>query len=212
MQLTVSPERPAAKVRNPWLVVVPLAVASATAALQQSAMVPLLPTLPEALGTSVGAATWAFTASLLVGAVATPLLSRFGDMYGRRRVVLIALGLLVIGSVIGGVSTTLPGLLTARVLQGFSAALIPLSIGLAREALPRHQLATGIGVLSATLGFGSGGGMILAGVAGGYRAVFWVTGAVALVITVVVALLVREPAPPPAGGPTCPAPSCSPSP
>ncbi|WP_433516439.1 MFS transporter [Nonomuraea sp. CA-143628] len=184
------------QVRSPWPAVVALAFAASIAALQNTAVVPLLPVLQRELHTSLSAVSWTLTLSLLVGAVSTPLLSRFGDMYGRRPMILGALTLLVIGSVIGGLATSLPWLLLGRVLQGFVAALVPLAIGVVRDLLPRQQLATGIGVLSATMGFGSGGGMILAGLASGdYHAVFWITGAITVVAAVIVAFLVRDRAP-----------------
>jgi MFS family permease len=200
---TTSPPQTAQ--RAPWPIVAVLACAAATAALQQSAVLPLLPRLQRDLHTSVTAVTWVLTVSLLVGAVATPLLSRFGDMYGRRPMVLAALGLLVAGSIVAGLATSLPVLIVARVLQGTSAALVPLAIAVARDVLPRHHLATGIGVLSATMGVGFGGGMILAGlVSGEYRMVFWTTGALAAVVFVFAAVLVRDTAAPARSRPDVP--------
>jgi MFS family permease len=176
--------------------VVSLAFAASIAALQNTAVVPLLPVLQRELGTSLAAVTWTLTLSLLVAAVATPLLSRFGDMYGRRRMILAALALLVASSVVAALATSLGWLLVARVLQGSVAALVPLSIGVVRDVLPRRQLATGIGVLSATMGFGGGGGMILAGLAAGdWHLVFWITGGITLVAAIVVAFLVHDRAP-----------------
>ncbi|MEQ4717811.1 MFS transporter [Nonomuraea sp. B19D2] len=182
--------------RNPWPAVVSLSFAASIAALQNTAVVPLLPVLQRELHASLSAVSWTLTLSLLVAAVATPLLSRFGDMYGRRPMILGALALLVVGSVMAALATSLTWLMVARVLQGAVAALVPLSIGVARDLLPREQLATGIGVISATMGFGSGGGMILAGLASGdYHMVFWITGGISLVAMVIVAFLVRDGAP-----------------
>ncbi|MEV0828026.1 MFS transporter [Nonomuraea rubra] len=202
MATVVVPASRATTSRNPWPAVISLAFAASIAALQNTAVVPLLPVLQRELNTSLSAVSWTLTLSLLVGAVSTPLLSRFGDMYGRRRMILAALTLLVIGSVMAALATSLTWLIVARVLQGFVSALVPLSIGVVRDSLPRQQLATGIGVLSATMGFGSGGGMILAGLASGdYHLVFWITGGISLVAGIVVAFLVRDSAPPVKGRP-----------
>ncbi|MFI7129545.1 MFS transporter [Nonomuraea sp. NPDC050153] len=182
--------------KSPWPGVVALAFAASIAALQNTAVVPLLPVLQRELHASLSAVSWTLTLSLLVAAVATPLLSRFGDMYGRRPMILGALALLVVGSVMAALATSLTWLMVARVLQGAVAALVPLSIGVARDVLPREQLATGIGVISATMGFGSGGGMILAGLASGdFHLVFWITAGISLVAVVIVAFLVRDTAP-----------------
>ncbi|MEW1928542.1 MFS transporter [Streptomyces sp. NPDC088360] len=63
-------------------------------AVTQTVVVPLLPDLPRLTGSSPGAVSWLVTATLLAGAVLTPVLGRAGDMYGKRRVLLAALGLL----------------------------------------------------------------------------------------------------------------------
>ncbi|MGP3935502.1 MFS transporter [Nonomuraea sp. KM88] len=196
MATAVATARRDTSARNPWPAVVSLAFAASIAALQNTAVVPLLPVLQRELDASLTSVSWTLTVSLLVAAVSTPLLSRFGDMYGRRRMILGALALLVAGSVMAALATSLTWLMVARVLQGFVAALVPLSIGVVRDTLPGRQLATGIGVLSATMGFGSGGGMILAGLASGdWHLVFWITAAISLVASVFVAFLVRDRAP-----------------
>jgi MFS family permease len=185
--------------RNPWPGVIALAFAASVSATQNAVVIPLLPVLQRELDASLAAVSWTFTIGLLVSAVATPLLSRFGDMYGKRRMVLGALALLIVGSIVAAVATTLPWLIVGRVLQGFSSALIPLAIGVVRDVLPRQQLPTGIGVISATMGFGSGGGMILAGlVADDYATLFWVAAALAAVGAALVVFLIRDTAP--AGG------------
>ncbi|RBQ15628.1 MFS transporter [Spongiactinospora rosea] len=184
---------------------VTLAFATSIIAVQSTAILPLLPVLQRELHTSLPAVTWTLTLGLLVSAVAMPLLSKLGDMYGRRRIILGALTLLVIGSVVAALATSLPWLLAGRMLQGFVSPLLPLSIGLARSLLPRHQLATGIGVLSATMGFGSGGGMILAGlVSGDYQTLFWIVGASGAVAGVLVVFLVKDTAPARRGRPDLP--------
>ena len=48
-------------------------------------VVPLLPDFPEILGTTLDNASWLVTATLLIGAVATPIVSRLADMIGKRR-------------------------------------------------------------------------------------------------------------------------------
>ena len=55
-------------------------------AVMQTVVVPLLPDLPRLTNSSPGAVSWLVTATLLSGAVLTPVLGRAGDMYGKRRV------------------------------------------------------------------------------------------------------------------------------
>ena len=96
---------------------------------------------------------WLITAFLLVGAVSAALCSRLGDLYGRKRLVLLMLACATAGSLIAAFATSLPWLIAGRAVQGFSAALLPLCIGLVREHLPAprvpvaHRLAGGDGEL-----------------------------------------------------------------
>ena len=191
-----------------WPVVAAAAFGAAVTVMQQSAVLPLLPRLQAELGASVTAVSWTFTISMLVGAVATPLFSRFGDMYGRRRMLLVSFVLMLVGSVIAGLSSSLPALLAGRVVQGFSVAVIPLSIGVVRGVLPPEKMATGIGTISATIGIGSGFGLVLSGVIAqyttGFRTVFWVMAVLAAAALVIGALVVRDPTPPQGGRPDIP--------
>lgn len=98
-----APSRNARAGRSPGhvsLTLVALAVAGMVVSIQQTLVIPLLPRLIAHFHTSVGAGIWVFTASLLAGAVATPLLSRMGDMYGKKRLILLTMTLLLAGSLI----------------------------------------------------------------------------------------------------------------
>ncbi|GAA5134267.1 MFS transporter [Pseudonocardia adelaidensis] len=184
------------------------AFGAAVTVMQQSAVLPLLPRLQAELNVGVTAVSWTFTISMLVGAVATPLFSRFGDMYGRRRMLLASFVMLLAGSVVAGLATTLPVLLVGRVVQGFSVAVIPLSIGVVRGVLPQEKLATGIGTISATIGIGSGIGLVLSGVIAeyttGFRVVFWVMAALAAAALGTGMIFLRDPTPPQGGRPDIP--------
>ena len=80
-----------------WPTVILLAVSGMLSSMQFTLIVPSLPSFSEDLGVSAEDASWLVTITLLAGAVGTPVLSRMADMYGRRRLLLVALGLLVAG-------------------------------------------------------------------------------------------------------------------
>src|SRR5919202_1832011 len=111
-------------------------------------------------------------------------------------------------SVVAGLASSVPVLLGGRVVQGFSVAVIPLSIGVVRGALPPEKMATGIGTISATIGIGSGIGLVLSGVVAqyttGFRVVFWVMALLAAAALVIGALVLRDPTPPQGGRPDLP--------
>lgn len=167
-----------------------LSAAGLVASVQQTLVIPLLPVLMRGFDASVDAVTWVFTASLLAGAVGTPLLSRFGDMYGKKNLVLVTIGLLFAGSVVCALAPSLGVLIAGRALQGTSAALIPLAIGMIRDTFPAERVTSGIGIVSATMGVGGSAGMIVTGLIAArtesYRPEFWIAAALAVVAAVLV--------------------------
>ncbi|GLZ13821.1 MFS transporter [Actinomadura sp. NBRC 104425] len=172
---------PAAPRTGPALLA--LAAAGLVVSVQQTLVIPVLPQLMRLFDASVSAVTWVFTASLLAGAVATPVLSRLGDMYGKKRMIMLAMGLLLAGSVVCALSGSLGVLVAGRTLQGTSAALIPLAIGMIRDTFPAERITTAIGVVSATMGVGGTAGMIVTGLIAdrteGHRPIFWVAAGLA---------------------------------
>jgi MFS family permease len=90
-----------------------LAFAGIVVSLMQTLVIPLLPALPRLLHASPSNTTWAITATLLAGAVATPVVGRLGDMYGKRRMLLVSVVLLIAGSAVGGLSDSLARWLSA---------------------------------------------------------------------------------------------------
>ena len=140
-----------------------LALGGISYALLQSLVAPALPNIEHSLNTSENAVSWVLTAYLLSASVATPLLGRLGDMYGKQRLLVVVLALLSVGTLISAVSTTLTLLLVGRVIQGAAGGIFPLAFGIIRDEFPRGRVAGGIGLMSALLGVGGGAGVVLAG-------------------------------------------------
>lgn len=180
---------------SPGVVIAVLAISGMAASLMQTLLVPLLGDLPEILNASVDDVSWVITATLLSSAVATPTLSRLADMYGKKRMLMVCLVLLLIGSVIGAVSATLLWVIVARIFQGAAAALIPIAMSIMRDELPEEKLSSAVALMSATLGIGAAIGMPLSGVVYGlfgWQAIFWVSGLFAVIMMTAIAIVVRE--------------------
>ncbi|TPQ17902.1 MFS transporter [Streptomyces sporangiiformans] len=133
-----------------------LAFAGIVVAVMQTLLVPVIKDLPELLGTSPGNATWVMTSTLLAGAVATPIMGRLGDLYGKRRMLLTSLAVMVVGSLICGFTSELLVMIVGRALQGFAMGAIPLGIGLMRDELPRERLGSAMALMSSSIGVGGG--------------------------------------------------------
>ncbi|PPF77351.1 MFS transporter [Subtercola sp. Z020] len=132
-------------------------------AVLQSLVAPALSTIGQDLGVATTDASWVLTAYLLSAAVLTPILGRLGDMVGKRKVLIVVLALLLVGTVLAALAPTLGVLIVARILQGAAGAVMPLSIGIVRDELPRERVSVTIGLLSAIFGIGAGVGIVAAG-------------------------------------------------
>jgi len=177
------------------VVITVLALAGMLAALQQTLVVPLIPDLPAILGVSPTTASWAVTVTILTGAVATPIVSRLADMVGKRRMVVIALIMMTVGSVLVAVGGTFATVVVGRGLQGLAASLIPVGISIMRDALPREKVGFAVALMSATLGIGIAMGLPLSGVLYGhfgFASIFWVAAAGGVLLTLAVLVLVPE--------------------
>lgn len=133
-----------------------LAFAGIVVAVMQTLLVPVIKDLPVLLNTAPSNATWVMTATLLAGAVATPIMGRLGDLYGKRRMLLTSLAVMVVGSLICGFTSDLLVMIVGRALQGFAMGAIPLGIGIMRDELPRERLGSAMGLMSSSIGVGGG--------------------------------------------------------
>ncbi|MFD5800152.1 MFS transporter [Streptomyces sp. NPDC127020] len=187
------PASPAAP--RPNAVVAVLALAGIVVSLMQTLVIPIVPELPKLLDAPASDAAWAVTATLLAAAVATPVVGRLGDMAGKRRMLLLSLVLLIVGSAICGLSDTLVPMVVGRAMQGLSAAVIPLGISIMRDELPAERLAGATALMSASLGVGGALGLPAAALIADnldWHMLFWVSGALGAVALVLVLALVPE--------------------
>ncbi|MEA2273820.1 MAG: hypothetical protein QOI98_2528 [Solirubrobacteraceae bacterium] len=145
-------------------------------ALLQSLVVPALPQIQTSLHTSESAVGWVLTAFLLSASVATPIIGRLGDMYGKERLLMIVLLLLALGTLISAIASSLSLMLLGRVIQGVGGGIFPLAFSIIRDELPSERVPGAIGLVSSLLGIGGGAGVVFAGVVTenlSYHWLFW---------------------------------------
>ena len=178
-----------------WAITTVLCVSGTVVALQQTLVVPLLPDFPTILHASADNVSWLVTATLLTGAVATPIVSRLADMVGKRRMMLVSMLAMVAGSILAASAASLVPLVAGRALQGFASALIPVGISILRDELPRERVSGAVALMSATLGIGAAIGLPLSGVIYahlGWHAIFWLSAAAGIILIVAVLAVVPE--------------------
>jgi EmrB/QacA subfamily drug resistance transporter len=159
--------------------------------LLQANVPPVLRQISLQLDTSPAAAAWLVTSFMLTSVVAIPILGRFGDMFGKRRIMLVCLGLLLGGLVVSSVSSGIEGMIAGRVIQGLGGAVFPLSFGLVRDLLPRERVAGAVAILAGTVGVGGGLGVVISGAIVDYLSVRWlfIVPAIGVLLTLIGAIV-----------------------
>ncbi|WP_203830670.1 MFS transporter [Actinoplanes palleronii] len=145
------------------LLVLYLALGGLAFAVLQSLVSPALATIGRDLNATTSDVSWVVTAYLLSASVLTPILGRLGDIAGKRKVLIGVLAILAVGTVIAALAPNLAVLIVGRIFQGAAGAILPLSIGMVRDELPRERVATTVGLISAIFGVGAGIGIVAAG-------------------------------------------------
>jgi MFS family permease len=127
--------------------------------------------------------------------VATPVLGRLGDMFGKERMLVVVLAALSAGSLVAALTSSIGVMIAARVLQGLGGAVFPLAFGIIRDEFPRERVPGAIGGISTLLGVGSGLGIVLAGPIVdhlSYHWLFWIPLVMTAIATVATFLFVPE--------------------
>ncbi|WP_424215215.1 MFS transporter [Streptomyces sp. BI20] len=158
----------------------------------QGFLSPLLRGLTDVLKVSAADLNWISIANLLASVAFTPVLSRLGDLHGHRRVLRWNLLIVLLGSILVGLSRSFGTLLAGQILQGAFAGFFPLLVGVLRNraGAGEDESRRGISVMVA----GLVGGLALGLVASGFiartvdspTAALWVpaaAGALALAVT-----------------------------
>ncbi|MFM9919838.1 MFS transporter [Lacisediminihabitans sp. H27-G8] len=170
-----------------------LALTGLIAAFMQTLVTPIIPRLPDFLDTTTADATWVLTSTLLAAAISTPISGRLGDMYGKRRVVMVLLMLMAGGSIISALSNTLIPMIVGREFQGVGLGVIALGISILRDVIHPRNLGGAVALVSATLGVGGAVGLPVAALIAqnfDYHYLFWLATALAIVAIVLVGSIV----------------------
>lgn len=137
-----------------------------------------LPTLQQAFAASFQEVQWVVLAYLLAVTAVIVSAGRLGDLIGRRRLLLVGVGLFTAASLLCGAAPTLWLLIAARAAQGLGAAvMMSLTVAMVGEAVPKAKTGSAMGLLGTMSAVGTAlgpslGGVLIAGL--GWRALFLV--------------------------------------
>ncbi len=164
-----------------------LGLAALSFALAQTTLVPALAELMEEFNTDASGIAWVLTGYLISAAIFTPIFGRLGDMFGKRRLLVIALFIFAAGSTVSALGESVPAIVAGRILQGVGGGIFPLCFGIIRDEFPAERVSASIGLISATAGIGGGLGLIMGGLIldhASYHWIFWLGTAMAVLAAI----------------------------
>jgi MFS family permease len=153
-----------------------LSTAAMAFALSQTSIIPAVGALIRTFHTDAGGVAWTVTGYLVATGVSTPILGRLGDMFGKRRMLLVALAAFAVGNVVAALGSSLGMVVAGRVIQGLGGAIFPLCFAIIRDEFPQDRVRFGIGLVSAIAGVGAAAGLVMGGLLvdhASYRWIFW---------------------------------------
>jgi EmrB/QacA subfamily drug resistance transporter len=163
MSTTAEQTRPALSHQQILLLMGGLMTGMLLAALDQTIVGTALPTIVGQLG-GINHYSWVVTGYLLASTASTPLYGKVSDLYGRRPLLLFAIGAFLVGSLLAGLSQNMAQLIVTRAIQGLGAGgLLTLAFTIVSDVLaprdrPRYQ-----GLFGAVFGLSSVAGPLLGG-------------------------------------------------
>src|SRR2546422_1123085 len=162
---TATPVAPSATIgkRQLWFVFAGLMAGMFIAALDQTIVATALPTIVGDLG-GLSHLSWVVTAYLLASTITGPLYGKFGDLYGRKKTLQVAIVIFLIGSMLCGISQNMPELIAFRAVQGLGAGgLITTTIAVVGDIIPPRDRGRYQGIFGAVFGVSTIIGPLLGG-------------------------------------------------
>ena len=135
-----------------------------TAIISSTIVANALPTIMSELNGTQTDFAWVITAALLANAATTPIWGKLADLFNKKLLVQLSIVIFVAGSVMAGLSETIPLLLTARVIQGIAmGGLTALAMAIIGSIIPPRDRGKYSGYMGAVMAVGTAGGPLLGG-------------------------------------------------
>jgi DHA2 family multidrug resistance protein len=192
--MTTTEWRPRA---NPWLIALPVMLATFMVILDTSITVVALPYIAGNLGATQDESTWVLTSYLVANAVILPASAWLSSFLGRKRFLVACTVLFTLASLTCGIAISMPMLVISRILQGLGGgAMQPLSQAILLESFPPAQRGTatalfGLGIVVAPVVGPTLGGWLTDEFS--WRWTFYINLPVGILAVILMLLVVEDP-------------------
>jgi len=158
-------------------------------------LTPSLPTIQSDFGVDAAQVTLIISAYAAAGVALSPVVGKLGDIYGKRRVMVVVMFTYAAAVSVTGFSPTFAFMVGARTIQGIGLTIMPLGMSLMREEFPREMVPRAQGILSAMFGIGFAISLPLGSWVSqdfGWRTTYHTAVPFVIIMAVLVFLLVKE--------------------
>ena len=121
----------------------------------ETMILPAVPDFIRQFHISYSTSAWLLSSYIIAAAVMTPIGGKLADIYGKKKILLIVMGVYICGLVAGRFATNIDFMLAARAFQGVGMAMFPIAFGVIREVLAPKQMALGQTIFGATFPSGA---------------------------------------------------------
>ncbi len=175
--------------RSAWKTLAILSSIATLVMYTETMLVPSLPNIISEFNLSYSLSPWILTTYLIVGAVMTPVTSSLAEIYGKKKILLVVMGVYAVGVTLGGLTTDFYSFIIARGMQGVGMSMFPIAFSVIREQFPKSSLAIGQGVITSMFAIGSILGLLIGATIAeysGWRTTFLSILPVAILLPIVV--------------------------
>ena len=149
--------------RSPWITLAILSCVGLMAMFADTMILPAIPDIIRDFRISYNASSWILASFLITGAVMTPIAGKLSDMYGKKKMLLIIVGIYTIGISVAAISTNFSVLIIARIMQGVGASMFAIAFSIIREKFEPKKLAVALGIFSSMFSAGAVIGVAIGG-------------------------------------------------
>ena len=175
--------------KDAWITLAILSLIGVIIVYGETMIIPAIPDLVKDFNIPYNTTAWILTAYLIAGAVATPIVGKLSDIYGKKKILLIVMIIYTTGTSFGIISNDISTMIIARTIQGIGMSVFPIAFTIIREKFPENKLSIAQGILTSLFAAGGVIGLSLGATTieyFGWRSTFISISPLALILTLII--------------------------
>ena len=123
---------------------------------------PVLPSIEQSFHLTSRESSWIFTLFVITFMIGSPVMAKFSDFYGRKRIFILDVVLFAVGSLLIATSLSIEIIFLGRIIQGFGCGgLFPVAGAFVGDAFPLEERGKALGILGSVFGISAIGGPLV---------------------------------------------------